>query len=145
MINNVSERLGSLWYFRESAGLSSFSLFRPYTNAILATVLILITAIAAAGQSTGSPEEAAVNPVLCRIERVRALAAAQPRRGKQDDRERRWTRRRRAQPFDRVHLQRMLAACQRQRLAEQGFEVFRSHQTEVVHGQVPSGEGARRG
>jgi hypothetical protein len=54
--------------------LSSFSFFRPY-NAILPTVLFLITAIPAVGQSTGSPEEAAVNPVLRRIERARALAA----------------------------------------------------------------------
>jgi hypothetical protein len=55
--------------------LSSFSFFRPYINAILPTVLALITAVAAVGQSTGSPEEAAVNPVLRRIERARALAA----------------------------------------------------------------------
>lgn len=34
-----------------------------------------MTAVAAAGQSTGSPEEAAVNPILRRIERARALAA----------------------------------------------------------------------
>jgi TonB-like protein len=55
--------------------LSSFSYFRPYVNVILPTILVLITAVAAAGQSTGSPEEAAVNPVLRRIERARALAA----------------------------------------------------------------------
>ena len=55
--------------------MSSFSYFRPYINAILPTVLLLITAVAAAGQSTGSAEEAAVNPVLRRIERARALAA----------------------------------------------------------------------
>ena len=55
--------------------MSSFSFFRPYINAILPTVLALITAVAAVGQSTGSPEEAAVNPVLRRIERARALAA----------------------------------------------------------------------
>ena len=55
--------------------MSSFSFFRPYINAILPTVLVLITAVAAVGQSTGSPEEAAVNPVLRRIERARALAA----------------------------------------------------------------------
>jgi len=55
--------------------LSSFSFFRPYINAILPTVFVLITAVAAVGQSTGSPEEAAVNPVLRRIERARALAA----------------------------------------------------------------------
>ena len=55
--------------------MSSFSYFRPYVNVILPTVLILITAVAAVGQSTGSAEEAAVNPVLRRIERARALAA----------------------------------------------------------------------
>jgi hypothetical protein len=55
--------------------LSSFSFFRPYIDAVLPTVLVLITAVAAVGQSTGSPEEAAVNPVLRRIERARALAA----------------------------------------------------------------------
>lgn len=55
--------------------LSSFSCSRPYNNVILPTVLILITAFAAVGQSTGSPEEATVNPVLRRIERARALAA----------------------------------------------------------------------
>jgi hypothetical protein len=55
--------------------LSSFSFFRPYINSILPTVLVLITAVAAVGQSTGSPEEATVNPVLRRIERARALAA----------------------------------------------------------------------
>ena len=55
--------------------MSSFSYFRPYINVILPTVLVLITAVAAAGQSTGSPEEAAANPVLRRIERARALAA----------------------------------------------------------------------
>ena len=55
--------------------MSSFSSFRPYNNAILPTVLILITAIVAVGQSTGSAEDAAVNPVFRRIERARALAA----------------------------------------------------------------------
>ena len=55
--------------------MSSFSFFRPYINSILPTVLVLITAVAAVGQSTGSPEEATVNPVLRRIERARALAA----------------------------------------------------------------------
>lgn len=56
--------------------MSSFSYFRPYINAILPTVLVLIIAISAVGQSTGSPEEAsAVNPVIRRIERARALAA----------------------------------------------------------------------
>ena len=55
--------------------MSSCSCFRPYANAILPTVLLLITAVAAVGQSTGSAEEAAVNPVLRRIERARALAA----------------------------------------------------------------------
>ena len=52
-----------------------FSKFRPYTHGILPTVLILITAAFALGQSTGSAEDASVNPVLKRIERARALAA----------------------------------------------------------------------
>jgi hypothetical protein len=56
--------------------LSSFSYFRPYIHVILPTVLILITAAFAVGQSTGSSEDAsAVNPVFQRIERARALAA----------------------------------------------------------------------
>ena len=55
--------------------MSSFY-FRPYFNVILPTVLILITTVLAAGQSTGSAEEAsAVNPVAQRIQRARALAA----------------------------------------------------------------------
>lgn len=56
--------------------MRSFSYFRPYIHGILPTVLILITAIVALGQATGSSEDAsAVNPVLRRIERARALAA----------------------------------------------------------------------
>jgi TonB family protein len=55
--------------------LSSFSYVRPYVNLILATFLILITTAFAAGQSTGSSEEASVNPAMRRIERARALAA----------------------------------------------------------------------
>jgi TonB family protein len=56
--------------------LSSFSYFRPYIHGILPTLLILITAVFALGQSTGSGEDAsAVNPVLRRIDRARALAA----------------------------------------------------------------------
>ena len=55
--------------------MSSFY-FRPYFNVILPTLLILITTVLAAGQSTGSAEEAsAVNPVAQRIQRARALAA----------------------------------------------------------------------
>jgi len=50
--------------------------FRPYIHGILPTVLILIAAAFAAGQSTSSSEDsAAVNPVFRRIERARALAA----------------------------------------------------------------------
>jgi len=48
---------------------------RPYVNVILSTILILFTTAFAAGQSTGSSEEAAVNPIVRRIERARALAA----------------------------------------------------------------------
>ena len=47
------------------------------TYAILPTFVILITAVFAVGQSTGSAEDAsAPNPVLRRIDRARALAAA---------------------------------------------------------------------
>lgn len=56
--------------------MSSFSNVRPYVNLILPTFLILITTVFAAGQSTGSSEDASVNPVMRRIERARALAAA---------------------------------------------------------------------
>ena len=55
--------------------MSSFFNGRPYVNLILPTVLILITAVLAAGQSTGSSEDATVNPAMRRIERARALAA----------------------------------------------------------------------
>ena len=55
--------------------MSSFSHVRPYVNVILSTILILFTTAFAAGQSTGSSEEAAVNPIVRRIERARALAA----------------------------------------------------------------------
>ena len=54
--------------------MRSFFYFRPYTHGILATVLILITAALALGQSTGSGEDASTR-VLSRIERARALAA----------------------------------------------------------------------
>jgi TonB family protein len=66
--------MGSLSFFR-SHNLRSFAYFRPYSRGILATVLILITAVLALGQSTGSGEDAPANPVLSRIERARALAA----------------------------------------------------------------------
>ena len=56
--------------------MRSFSKFRPYIHGILPTILILITAVLAVGQSTGSSETGAVaNPLLRRIERARALAA----------------------------------------------------------------------
>jgi hypothetical protein len=55
--------------------LSSFSYFRPYFNVILPTVLILITTVLAVGQSTGSSDDPAVNPIMRRIERARVLAA----------------------------------------------------------------------
>ena len=55
--------------------MRSFSYFRPYIHVILPTVLILITAAFALGQSTGSGGDASANPVLTRIERARALAA----------------------------------------------------------------------
>jgi hypothetical protein len=54
-----------------------FFSFRQYIHAFLPTVLVLITAVLALGQATGSSEDAStVNPVLRRIERARALAAA---------------------------------------------------------------------
>lgn len=56
--------------------MSSFSNLRFYIHAFFPTVLILITAVFALGQSTGSSEDASsANPVLTRIERARALAA----------------------------------------------------------------------
>ena len=55
--------------------MSSFSNYRSYIHAFIPTVLILITAVSALGQSTGSSEDASANPVLTRIERARALAA----------------------------------------------------------------------
>lgn len=54
--------------------MRSFSFLRPYIHAILPTVLVLITAVLAVGQSTGSSEDA-VDPFARRIERARALAA----------------------------------------------------------------------
>lgn len=55
--------------------MRSFSFLRPYINAILPTVLILIAAVLAVGQSTGSSEDASADPFARRIERARALAA----------------------------------------------------------------------
>ena len=57
------------------SNLSSFSYFRPHINGILPTLLLLVSATLTLGQSTGSSEDASVNPVLKRIERARALAA----------------------------------------------------------------------
>ena len=55
--------------------MRSFS-FRPYIHGIFPTVLILISAVLALGQATGSSEDAsALNPALQKIERARALAA----------------------------------------------------------------------
>ena len=54
----------------------NFSSLRPHIRAILPTVLILLTTGFAAGQTTGATDEVpAVNPVMRRIERARALAA----------------------------------------------------------------------
>ena len=55
--------------------MRSFTYFRPLTHAIFPTVLLLITATFALGQSTGSGPDASASPVLTRIERARALAA----------------------------------------------------------------------
>ena len=54
----------------------NFSSLRPHIRAILPTILILITTGFAVGQTTGATDEGpAVNPVMRRIERARALAA----------------------------------------------------------------------
>ena len=75
LIPTFKRALGSLLYFEGVNNLRSFS--RLYVHVFLPTVLVLITAGFAVGQSTGSPEDAStVNPALRRIERARALAAA---------------------------------------------------------------------
>jgi len=73
---NLKASIGLAFVFQgESNNLRSFS-FRPYIHAILPTVLLLISAVIALGQATGSSEDAtAPNPVLQKIERARALAA----------------------------------------------------------------------
>lgn len=56
--------------------MRSFSNFRPYIYATFPTLLVLIAAALAVGQTTGASEEVPqVNPALRRIERARALAA----------------------------------------------------------------------
>ena len=75
LIPTLKRALGSLLYFQGVSNLRSFSFLRPYINAILPTVLVLITAAFAVGQSTGSAEDASANPIYQRIERARALAA----------------------------------------------------------------------
>ena len=61
--------------------MRSFS-FRSYIHAILPTVLLLISAVVALGQATGSSEDAsAPNPALQKIERARALAAVHQLQG----------------------------------------------------------------
>jgi TonB family protein len=59
--------------------LRSFYPYRPYIHAILPTLLLLISPVFAAAQSTGSPEDtaasSAANSTLNRIDRARALAA----------------------------------------------------------------------
>ena len=64
---------------QEPNDLRSFYPYRPYINAILPTIFLLIAPVLAGAQSTGSPEDAAAataNATLNRIERARALAAA---------------------------------------------------------------------
>jgi TonB family protein len=56
--------------------LSSFFYFRPYIHVILPLVLLLITTVSAAGQSTSAHDESTVNATFRRIERARSLAAA---------------------------------------------------------------------
>ena len=55
--------------------MRSFYSYRPYIHGILPTILLLIASVSGVAQSTGSPEEAATNSVLTRMERARALAA----------------------------------------------------------------------
>ena len=57
--------------------MSSFYRYRPYIHGILPTILLLITPVFAAAQSTGAGEDtaAASNSTLTRFERARALAA----------------------------------------------------------------------
>ncbi len=55
--------------------MRALSYFRPHYYAILPTLLILIATGSAIGQTSGASEVPAVNPVLQRIERARALAA----------------------------------------------------------------------
>jgi TonB family protein len=53
------------------------SLYRPCSYVFLPTVIIIISAVAAFAQSTGTSEDLPpVNPALAKIERARALAAA---------------------------------------------------------------------
>ncbi|HEX5966496.1 MAG TPA: energy transducer TonB [Pyrinomonadaceae bacterium] len=59
-----------------------FPSLRPHIHAILPTALILITTGFAVGQTTGASDEIpAVNPVMRRIERARALAAVHQLQG----------------------------------------------------------------
>ena len=59
-----------------------FPSLRPHIRALLPTALILITTGFAVGQTTGASEEVpAVNPVMRRIERARALAAVHQLQG----------------------------------------------------------------
>ena len=73
LIPTLKRALGSLLYFPGASNLRSF-FFRPYIHAIFPTVLVLITAAFAVGQSTGSGEDAA-DPLARRLERARTLAA----------------------------------------------------------------------
>lgn len=59
--------------FTGVSNLRSFD--RPFVHVFSPTVLVLILASLAAGQSTGSSEDASANPNYQRIERARALAA----------------------------------------------------------------------
>src|SRR5687767_14531532 len=75
MIPTISEHQAR---FRISgvSNLKAFSSLRPYIYAILPTILIVVITGFAVGQTTGTTEEVpAVNSVMRRIERARALAA----------------------------------------------------------------------
>jgi hypothetical protein len=74
-IDTNSSEHGLAFVFPGVSNLRSFAYSKSYIRVFLPTVLILITATFALGQSTGSSEDASANPVMTRIERARALAA----------------------------------------------------------------------
>jgi TonB family protein len=76
IVNEAS--MGLAFVFQESNNLRSFYPYRPYSNAILPTIFLLIAPVFAVAQSTGSAADASAanaNSSLDRIDRARALAA----------------------------------------------------------------------